>query len=165
MLVRTPRIGYVEAWEVQRRLAARRAAGEVPDVVWLLEHDPVYTYGRHGTRDDLHIGDDALAALGGTCVATDRGGQMTWHGPGQTTGYVIADLRRVGGVRRFVDALVAAMADALRLWPADMLLVSTHPEPHSGWLRKGILDKARRFGLPVRHVMATEVPEGAATAS
>lgn len=60
---------------------------------------------------------------------------------------------------------VAAMADALRLWPADMLLVSTHPEPHSGWLRKGILDKARRFGLPVRHVMATEVPEGAATAS
>ena len=109
---RSDRIDYLAAWEHQRALAARRAAGGIPDVVWLLEHPPVYTFGRHGRREDLFVDDDTLAGLGATCVHTDRGGQMTWHGPGQTTGYVIADVRAHGGVRRFVQALVAAMADA-----------------------------------------------------
>ncbi len=112
LLARTDRIGYIEAWDEQRRLADLVRTGDSPAVVWLLEHDPVYTYGRHGTRDDLFIADGALAALGATCLATDRGGQMTWHGPGQVTGYVIMDLRRGPGVRRFVEALVDAMTDA-----------------------------------------------------
>lgn len=112
VLVTTDRIDYLEAWAHQRALATRRAAGEVPDVVWLLEHPPVYTYGRHGRREDLFVDDATLTRLGATCAHTDRGGQMTWHGPGQTTGYVIADVRAHGGVRRFVQALVAAMRDA-----------------------------------------------------
>lgn len=112
LLVRTARIGFTEAWDAQRRIAAARAAGEVPDVVWLLEHGPVYTSGRHGTRADLFLTDERLAELGAAFHAIDRGGQMTWHGPGQTTGYVIADLRPGGRVRAFVDALVGAMADA-----------------------------------------------------
>ena len=112
LLVRSELVGYRDAWETQRRLAAARAAGEIPDVLWLLEHPPTYTYGRHGRREDLFLDEDALAAAGAELVATDRGGQMTWHGPGQTTGYVIADVRAHGGVRRFVQALVAAMADA-----------------------------------------------------
>lgn len=112
VLARTERIGYIDAWDEQRRLADLVRTGDSPAVVWLLEHDPVYTYGRHGTRDDLFIDDGALAALGATCLATDRGGQMTWHGPGQVTGYVIMDLRRGPGVRRFVEALVDAMTDA-----------------------------------------------------
>jgi len=112
LLARTERIGYIEAWDEQRRLAELVRSGDSPTVIWLLEHDPVYTYGRHGTRDDLWIDDDALAALGATCLASDRGGQMTWHGPGQVTGYVIMDLRRGPGVRRFVEALVDSMTDA-----------------------------------------------------
>ena len=112
LLARTGRIGYIEAWDEQRRLAELVRSGDSPTVIWLLEHDPVYTYGRHGTRDDLWIDDDALAALGATCLASDRGGQMTWHGPGQVTGYVIMDLRRGPGVRRFVEALVDSMTDA-----------------------------------------------------
>jgi lipoyl(octanoyl) transferase len=112
LLARTERIGYIEAWDEQRRLAGLVRAGDSPAIIWLLEHDPVYTYGRHGTRDDLWIDDDDLAALGATCLASDRGGQMTWHGPGQVTGYVIMDLRRGPGVRRFVEALVDAMTDA-----------------------------------------------------
>jgi lipoyl(octanoyl) transferase len=112
LLARTERIGYIEAWDEQRRLAGLVRAGDSPAIIWLLEHDPVYTYGRHGTRDDLFITDDDLAALGATCLASDRGGQMTWHGPGQVTGYVIMDLRRGPGVRRFVEALVDAMTDA-----------------------------------------------------
>ena len=111
-LITTDRIDYQEAWDRQRALAAQRAAGTIGDVVWLLEHPPVYTFGRHGTRADLFIDDETLARLGATCVHSDRGGQMTWHGPGQTTGYVIADVRAHGGVRRFVQALVGAMADA-----------------------------------------------------
>ena len=85
LLARTERIGYIEAWDEQRRLAGLVRAGDSPAIIWLLEHDPVYTYGRHGTRDDLFITDDDLAMLGATCLASDRGGQMTWHGPGQVT--------------------------------------------------------------------------------
>ncbi len=112
LLLTSARIGYEEAWARQRELAAQRAAGEIPDVVWLLEHPPVYTFGRHGSRGDLFVDDATLDRLGATCVHSDRGGQMTWHGPGQTTGYVIADVRAHGGVRRFVQALVGAMAEA-----------------------------------------------------
>ncbi len=112
LLVRTQRIGYAEAWSAQRELVGARRAGHIPDVVWLLEHPPTYTTGRHGTRADLFLSDDALAAAGATYVASDRGGQMTWHGPGQTVGYVISDLRAGRRVRGFVEALVGAMADA-----------------------------------------------------
>ena len=114
LLARTDRIGYIPAWDEQRRLADLVRSGDSPAVVWLLEHDPVYTYGRHGTRADLFVDDAALGALGATCLASDRGGQMTWHGPGQVTGYVVMDLRRGPGVRRFVEALVDAMTDACR---------------------------------------------------
>ncbi len=112
LIVRTPVIDYRRAWDVQRGLAAARAAGEVPDVIWLLEHPPTFTAGRHGRREDLFLDDATLAAMGACFVGVDRGGQMTWHGPGQTTGYVIADLRAGRRVRGFVEALVGAMADA-----------------------------------------------------
>lgn len=112
VLVRTPSMDYGRAWDIQRDLAAARAAGAVPDVIWLLEHPPTFTAGRHGRRADLFLDDTALAAMGATFAAVNRGGQMTWHGPGQTTGYVIADLRAGRRVRSFVEALVGAMADA-----------------------------------------------------
>lgn len=111
-LVRTTSMDYRRAWRVQDRLAAARAAGAIPDVVWLLEHPPTFTAGRHGTRADLFLGDDALTAAGASFVEVDRGGQMTWHGPGQSVGYAIVDLRPAGRVRAFVAALVGAMADA-----------------------------------------------------
>lgn len=112
VLLRTERIAYREAWDVQRRLAAARAAGEVPDVLWLLEHPPTYTAGRHGTRADLHVPDATLAAAGAEFVEVDRGGQMTWHGPGQSVLYGICDLRPGRRVRAFVEAMVLAMRDA-----------------------------------------------------
>jgi lipoyl synthase len=115
LLLRSGRIGYREAWDAQRAIACARAAGAVPDVVWLLEHAPVFTTGRHGTRKDLHLSDEALAGAGAEFVRSDRGGQMTWHGPGQSVAYAICDLRPGGRVRAFVEALVAAMADAAAL--------------------------------------------------
>jgi lipoyl(octanoyl) transferase len=80
--------------------------------VWLLEHPPTFTAGRGGDRADLFLSDDALAAAGAEYVPLDRGGQLTWHGPGQSVGYVVADLRPGRRVRGFVEALVGAMADA-----------------------------------------------------
>jgi lipoyl(octanoyl) transferase len=116
LLLRTPgRIGWDEAWATQRALHAARLADAIPDVVWLLEHDPVYTTGRHGRREDLWLADDALAGMGAIFRRADRGGQMTWHGPGQTTAYVLADLRGGRHVRPFVEALVGAMDDAAGL--------------------------------------------------
>jgi lipoate-protein ligase B len=112
VLVRTERIPYREAWDVQGRLAAARAAGEVPDVLWVLEHPPTYTAGRHGTRDDLHVPDATLEAAGAEFVEVDRGGQMTWHGPGQSVMYGICDLRPGRRVRAYVEAMVRAMRDA-----------------------------------------------------
>ena len=112
LLVRSEVVGYREAWDTQRRLAAARAAGEIPDVLWLLEHPPTYTYGRHGRREDLFLDDAALAATGAEVVATDRGGQMTWHGPGQSVLYAICDLRPARRVRGFVEAMVEAMREA-----------------------------------------------------
>ncbi|HTI34613.1 MAG TPA: lipoyl(octanoyl) transferase LipB [Miltoncostaea sp.] len=112
VLVRTERIPYREAWDVQRRLAAARAAGEVPDVLWVLEHPPTYTAGRHGTREDLHVPDATLEAAGAEFVRVDRGGQMTWHGPGQSVLYGICDLRPGRRVRAYVEAMVTAMRDA-----------------------------------------------------
>ena len=112
VLVRTERIAYREAWDVQRRLAAARGAGEVPDVLWALEHPPTYTAGRHGTRADLHVPDATLVAAGAEFVEVDRGGQMTWHGPGQSVLYGICDLRPGHRVRAFVEAMVRSMRDA-----------------------------------------------------
>lgn len=135
LLLATDRIDYTEAWDLQRRIAAARTAGAIDDVVWVLEHPPVYTYGRHGSRSDLFVDDTTLERLGASCVHTDRGGLMTWHGPGQTTGYVIADIRRLGGVRRFVTALVDAMRDASGLEAAE-----------SDYERMGVYVEGRKLG-------------------
>jgi lipoate-protein ligase B len=112
LLVRTERIGYREAWRLQRELAGARLEGTIPDVLWLLEHPPVYTIGRHGTRADLFLSDEQVALMGASVHSVDRGGQMTWHGPGQTTAYAILGLRPTRRVKQVVGHLVDAMAAA-----------------------------------------------------
>src|SRR6478735_12482388 len=78
-------VPYVEAWEQQRRLHAARVAGEIPDTVLLLEHTAVYTAGKR-TEDWERPRD------GAPVVDVDRGGRITWHGPGQLVGYPIVTL-------------------------------------------------------------------------
>ena len=83
--------------------------GDSPDEIWLVEHPPVYTLGQAGRRGHVHAPGRIPVA------ATDRGGQVTYHGPGQSVVYVLVDLRRLGiGVRGFVHDLEQAVIDAVR---------------------------------------------------
>lgn len=107
--MRAGRVDYASAWDWQRRLHAQRVAGEVADTVLLLEHDPVYTAGKRTEAWELP-GDGA----GTPVIDVDRGGRITWHGPGQLTGYPIVALPDpvdvVAYVRRLEGALIEVCA-------------------------------------------------------
>ena len=97
---------YLEAWELQRSLASRVVAGELPDTVLLLEHPPVVTLGRRADEGELHVPEDADVEL----VETDRGGKSTYHAPGQLVCYPILDLTRHGqDVKKYCRDLEQAL--------------------------------------------------------
>ncbi|MGH2932305.1 MAG: lipoyl(octanoyl) transferase LipB, partial [Gaiellaceae bacterium] len=99
-------VPYLEAWELQRSLAAAVAQGEIPDTVVLLEHPPVVTLGRRTDEGELHIPEGAEVEV----VETDRGGKSTYHGPGQLVCYPIFDLTRHGeDVKRYCRDLEEAL--------------------------------------------------------
>ena len=89
-------VGYADAIDLQRALHSRVADGEMDGALLLLEHPHVYTLGRRGTTDDILATTDALSTLGVDVHHVDRGGEVTYHGPGQLVGYPIVDLRRLG---------------------------------------------------------------------
>ena len=80
-------VPYRRAWAWQRALVERRAAGDIPDTVLLLEHPHVYTIGKRGSDADVLADPAWLTANGAEVVRSDRGGQVTYHGPGQLVGY------------------------------------------------------------------------------
>ena len=109
-------VAYTDAWERQRRLAAARAHDEIDDCVLLLEHPPVYTLGRNTEARHTGGGPAALRALGAECVEVDRGGSITFHGPGQLVAYPIvrlAGIFPVAGGGGDVVAYVRALEEAL----------------------------------------------------
>jgi lipoyl(octanoyl) transferase len=85
-------VPYVDGWALQNRLADARRAGLAPDTLILLQHPHTYTIGRSGTRDHVFLTEDEMSARGITCLEVDRGGDVTYHGPGQLVGYPILDL-------------------------------------------------------------------------
>jgi len=101
-------VDYQEAWQEQRRVHAARFADEIPDTCLLLEHPPVYTAGRRTADNERPLD-------GTPVVDVDRGGKITWHGPGQLVGYPILKLPRpvdvVAHVRRLEEALILACAE------------------------------------------------------
>jgi lipoate-protein ligase B len=105
-------VPYDEALELQHELRDRRAAGELPDLLLVLEHPPVYTKGKRTERGDLPMGDDWYRAHGIEVRETDRGGRVTYHGPGQLVAYPIMAVERVADfVHTMERAIVAALAD------------------------------------------------------
>lgn len=106
-------VPYAEAWALQNRLAEDRAAGRIPDTVLLLQHPHTYTIGRSGTRDHVYLSEAELAARGITCLDVDRGGDVTYHGPGQLVGYPILDLGLAPDVGAYLRGLEQCVIDVL----------------------------------------------------
>ena len=104
-IVRPGVMEYCQAWELQRALARQVHEGEQPNTLLFLEHPPVYTIGRRGRRDQVLLDDAQLAELGISIHEADRGGEVTYHGPGQLVGYPVLDLRQWGGPVRYVRTL------------------------------------------------------------
>ena len=110
------RLDYTRALEVQQYLVAQRKAGAIPDQLMLVEHPHTITLGRNGHAENLLAGEDLLRRAGIAYHPTDRGGDITYHGPGQMVGYPILDLRDwkrdVGAyVRAIEQVLIDALAD------------------------------------------------------
>ncbi len=117
------RIEYGEALALQERVRAARQRDEIPDVLLCLEHPPVYTRGRRSGTGELPMGEDWYRAQGIEIFDTDRGGKVTYHGPGQLVGYPIVRVSDVlAYVRTLEQALVTALAQegvAARARPED----------------------------------------------
>ena len=123
LVVRLGAVEYRAALALQEAVRARRQADELPDVLLLLEHPPVYTRGRRSQDGDLPFAPEWYAEQGIDVVPVDRGGQLTYHGPGQLVGYPIMRIDDViAYLRTLEDALIAALADeglAARSRPED----------------------------------------------
>jgi len=85
-------IGYKESWQIQEDLRLKREKGETPDRLLLLEHPPVFTLGKRDCEDDITSTREVIAADGIDIVKTNRGGRITYHGPGQLVGYFICNV-------------------------------------------------------------------------
>src|SRR5438132_7164262 len=104
-------VPYREALELQQRMSARRGDDELPDTLLLLEHPPVYTRGRRAGKEELLRSERFYRTQGIEVLDTDRGGRVTYHGPGQLVGYPIMRIADVGSYLRAMEAaIVAALA-------------------------------------------------------
>ncbi len=109
------RIGYTEALELQRRLNRERSAGLIPDQLLLLEHPPVITMGKSAPAHHIVASQRKLADAGVEIHRIERGGEATYHGPGQIVGYVIINLQeRARSIKRFVTDLEQVFINVLR---------------------------------------------------
>ena len=114
LVVRCGQVPYGEARRTQKRIEAARLGGEIPDVLLLLEHPPVYTKGRRAEPGELGMGEDWYRLQGIEVCETDRGGRVTYHGPGQLVGYPILSLKPYGdNVHDYVRRLERVMIDSL----------------------------------------------------
>ena len=104
---------YGWAWDLQRSLAQQVSAGKRPNTLLLLEHPSVYTKGRLGRLDHLLLSPKELEDKGISVYETDRGGQVTYHGPGQLVAYPVVDLRQWGGPLKYVRTLERVIVDTL----------------------------------------------------
>ncbi len=141
-------VPYAEAWELQRELVRLRKVDGIPDTLVLLEHPPVYTVGR-AARDasNLGAGEGYLRALGAEVFWSDRGGDATFHGPGQIVGYPILRLRNRdthGYLRRLEEVLIRTLAyyglegrhhpEYTGVWVGEKKVAALGVKFSSGWI-------------------------------
>lgn len=143
------RTRYADAWQRQDALVARRLAGEIGDTLVFTEHEPVFTVGlRRGAENNLVWSDAQLAAAGIEVVRTNRGGDITYHGPGQIVGYPIVSL----AARRDLHAYLRFLEDVLIASLGSLGLAAGRREGKTGlWLGHR---KIAALGVAVRRWIA-----------
>jgi lipoate-protein ligase B len=135
---------YGEAWRLQRKLLRQRIEGKISDVLLLLEHPPTITIGRSGTLDNVLVSKERLAEEGISLFFIDRGGDVTFHGPGQLVGYTILDLRERGkDLHRYVHNLEEVILRTLK----DFSIRANRDDLHPGvWVNE---EEIAAIGLSV----------------
>lgn len=108
------RTRYSEAWKLQQQLWDLRVRGEVGDLLLFTEHEPVYTVGKGGDENHVLAGEEELLRTGAEMFRIDRGGDVTYHGPGQIVGYPIIDLNARPDLHRYLRDLEEVIICALR---------------------------------------------------
>ncbi len=137
---------YAPTWELQRRIHAERVADRCPDTVLLLEHEPVVTVGRNGSHANLLTSEALLRARGIDLVHNDRGGDVTYHGPGQLIGYPIVDLKRLHhDVHRFLREIEEGLIRAVTRWG---IRADRNPGKTGVWVGE---EKLASIGLKASH--------------
>ena len=128
-------IGYAEAYALQKRFVAARKAGAIEDVLLLCQHPHVITQGRNGKREHLLAGENVLRQKGVDFYETSRGGDVTYHGPGQIVGYPILNLT---AIRRDVVWYVRMLEEVMIRASADLGIVATREAGKTGiWVARG----------------------------
>ena len=142
-------VEYLRAWELQKSLVEGVASKSEPETLLILLHPHTYTIGRRGTRDDVLLGDEELEGIGATVYDVDRGGEATYHGPGQLVAYPIVNIRPWGGPFKFVRLLEQVMVNTL----ADYDIGASNREGCTGvWAGE---DKIGAIGLKVSRGIAS----------
>lgn len=126
-------LSYAEAWAMQKELVAQRIAGEGADTLLLLEHPPVYTLGRNSLEEHILAPPGVIAARGATVERCDRGGEVTFHGPGQLVAYPIMKLEGAErSISWLVDIVEKAIVDTLAAYDVQGTLM---PGQRGVWTR------------------------------
>jgi lipoate-protein ligase B len=138
-------IDYGEAYHRQRKLLKQRLDGEIEDTLLLLEHPPTITIGKSGRMENVLVSKEQLAKEGISLFFTDRGGDVTYHGPGQLVAYPIIDLRNRGrDIHRYVKELEEAVIRTL----ADFSIAAHRDGSHAGvWVKEA---EIAAIGLSVK---------------
>ena len=145
MVKRLGTVDYGAAYRLQKEIHERRVEGAVGDTLLLLEHPPTITVGKAGNLENILVTPQTLEQMGVSLYFVDRGGDVTYHGPGQVVGYPILDLRERGGdLKRYVHALEEVMIRALQ----DFSVHAGRDPQHVGvWIGR---NKIGAVGLSVR---------------
>jgi lipoate-protein ligase B len=132
-IVRLGEVDYMEGLTIQERLADAVKEGRSDGWITFLEHPHTYTFGRAGKAENLHLTEEQLDEIGARVYWVNRGGDVTYHGPGQLVGYPIVDLRLwEGGARWFVQALESALIEALATYGIKAETVEGRPGVWAG---------------------------------
>lgn len=132
---------YLDTFEAMKRFTADRDEN-TPDEIWLLEHEPVFTQGQAGKKEYILSPGDIPV------IQSDRGGHVTYHGPGQITGYLLIDLRRLGlGVRDLVDLIEHAIVETLAHWNIE---AAPRPDAPGVYIQSGKKSGAKIGSLGLR---------------